>query len=103
LNYDNGRSRTLFQIPLVQFNSPNNLQRIDGGAYSRTLESGTPRRSTAGSNGAGRLVSNTLEGSNVDIADEFTKMIQAQRVYSANARTITTTNSMLEEVINIVR
>jgi flagellar hook protein FlgE len=103
LNYDNGRSRTIAQIPIVQFNNPNGLQRVDGGAYSRTNESGEPRRNPPGNSGAGAVVSNTLEGSNVDIADEFTKMIQAQRVYSANARTITTANNMLEEVINIVR
>lgn len=103
LNYDNGRSRTLFQIPIVQFFAPNNLQRQDGGAFSRTVQSGTPRFSAPGTVGAGTIVSSSLEGSNVDIADEFTKMIQSQRIYSANARTITTTNSMLEEVINVVR
>lgn len=103
LNYDNGRSRTLYQIPIVQFNNANALQRKDGGAYSKTTDSGTARFSTPGNVGAGSIVGNTLEGSNVDIADEFTKMIQAQRVYSANSKTITTANSMLEEVINIIR
>ncbi|HVY12578.1 MAG TPA: flagellar hook protein FlgE [Alphaproteobacteria bacterium] len=103
LNYDNGSQRTLYQIPLVQFNSPNELQRVSGGAFSRTEESGTPRISAPGSVGAGTIAGNTLEGSNVDIADEFTKMIQAQRVYSANARTITTTDEMLQDVINIIR
>ncbi len=103
LNYDNGRSRTLYQVPLVQFNSPNSLQRIDGGAFSRTIESGTPRYSAPNSVGAGSITGNSLEGSNVDIAEEFTKMIQSQRVYSANSKTITTTNSMLEEVINVIR
>jgi flagellar hook protein FlgE len=103
LNYDNGRSRTLYQVPIVQFNSPNSLQRVNGGVFSKTTDSGTARFSTPGNVGAGTIVGTTLEGSNVDIADEFTKMIQAQRVYSANARTITTSNAMLEEVINIVR
>lgn len=102
-NYDNGRSRTLYQVQLAQFNSPDNLQRKDGGVFSSTIASGSANVGDPGSNGNGKIVSNTLEGSNVDIADEFTKMIQAQRVYSANARTITTANSMLEEVINIVR
>lgn len=103
LNYSNGRSRILYQVPLTQFNNPNGLQRETGGTYSRTLASGDPSTRAPGVNGNGSIVGNTLEGSNVDIADEFTKMIQAQRVYSANARTITTSNSMLEEVINIVR
>lgn len=103
LNYDNGSARTLYQIPLVQFNSANSLQRISGGAYQRTEQSGTPRLSAPGTVGAGSIAGNTLEGSNVDIADEFTKMIQAQRVYSANARTITTADQMLQDVINIIR
>jgi len=103
LNYDNGRSRTLFQIPIVQFFAPNSLQREDGGAYSRTLESGTPRFSAPGTVGAGTIVGNALEGSNVDIADEFTKMIQSQRAYSANAQTVKVTGSMIEELSNLAR
>ncbi|NDE90744.1 MAG: flagellar hook protein FlgE [Alphaproteobacteria bacterium] len=103
LNYDNGRSRTLYQIPISTFNSPNNLSRKDGGVFSRTIESGTAKTSLPNNNGSGKIVSGSLEGSNVDIAEEFTKMIQAQRVYSANAKTITTSNSMLEEVINVIR
>ena len=103
LNYDNGRSRTLYQIPITTFNSPNNLERKDGGVFGSTTESGTARTFLPNNNGAGKIVSSSLEGSNVDIADEFTKMIQAQRVYSANAKTITTTDSMLQEIINIIR
>jgi flagellar hook protein FlgE len=103
INYDNGRSRTLYQVPIVQFFNEDKLQRANGGAFQQTVDSGTPRYSAAGTVGAGSIVGNSLEASNVDIADEFTKMIQAQRVYSANAKTITTTNSMLDEVINIVR
>ncbi|MDD3287917.1 MAG: flagellar hook protein FlgE [Alphaproteobacteria bacterium] len=103
LNYDNGRSKTFYQIPLVQFFAQDQLQRISGGAYQRTIESGTARRSAPGSVGAGQIVGSSLEGSNVDIATEFTKLIQAQRVYSANAKTITTSDSMLQEVINIIR
>jgi len=103
LNYDNGRSKTFYQVPLVQFFAQDSLQRITGGAFQRTIESGTARYSAAGQNGAGDVVGSSLEGSNVDIATEFTKLIQAQRVYSANAKTITTTDSMLQEVINIIR
>ena len=103
LNYDNGRSRTLYQIPLTTFNSPNNLERKDGGVFGSTTQSGTAKTYLPNQNGAGKIVSGSLEGSNVDIADEFTKMIQAQRVYSANAKTITTSDSMLQEVINIIR
>lgn len=103
LNYDNGRTRTIAQIPVVQFFAQDKLQRVTGGAYEQTLASGSARYSAPGTNGAGTVVGNALEGSNVDIADEFTKMIQAQQVYSANAKTITTTNNMMQEAINIIR
>lgn len=103
LNYDNGRSKTFYQIPIAQFYAADSLQRAAGGAFEKTAASGSPRLSEPGTIGAGKIVGNALEGSNVDIADEFTKMIQSQRVYSANARTISTTNAMLEEVINVIR
>ncbi len=103
LNYDNGRTRTISQIPVVQFFAQDKLQRVTGGAYEQTLASGSARYSSPGTNGAGTIVGNALEGSNVDIADEFTKLIQAQQVYSANAKTITTTNNMMQEAINIIR
>jgi len=103
LNYDNGRTRIISQIPVVQFFAESQLQRITGGAFAQTLTSGSARYSAAGTNGAGTISSYALEGSNVDIADEFTKMITAQQVYSANAKTITTSNSMIEDAINIIR
>lgn len=103
LNYDNGRSRIIAQIPVVQFFAEGQLQRITGGAFAQTLTSGSARYSLAGTNGAGTISSYALESSNVDIAEEFTKMIQAQQVYSANAKTITTANNMMQEAINIIR
>lgn len=103
LNYDNGRTRTIAQIPVIQFFAQDKLQRVTGGAFEQTLASGSARFGAAGTNGAGTIVGNSLEGSNVDIADEFTKLIQAQQVYSANAKTITTSNNMMQEAINIIR
>lgn len=103
LNYDNGRTRTIAQIPVVQFFAQDKLQRLTGGAFEQTLASGSPRYSLPGTNGAGTIVGNALESSNVDIADEFTRLIQAQQIYSANAKTITTTNNMMQEAINIIR
>ncbi len=103
LNYDNGQSRIIAQIPIVQFFAEDKLQRMSGGVYAQTLDSGTARYSIPGKNGSGTVVCNALESSNVDIATEFTKLIQAQRVYSANAKTVTTADSMLQDVINIIR
>jgi flagellar hook protein FlgE len=103
LNYDNGRSRTIAQIPVVQFFAEEELQRLSGGAFGQTLASGSARYSAAGTNGAGTISGYALEGSNIDVAREFTKLIQAQQIYSANAKTITTTNNMMQEAINIIR
>jgi flagellar hook protein FlgE len=103
INYDNGTSRTVYQIPIVQFFAEDQLQRLSGGAYAQTKDSGTARYTVAGSNGAGTISSNALESSNVDIATEFTKLIQAQRVYSANCKTVTTADDMLQQVISIIR
>jgi len=103
LNYDNGSSKIFYQVPIVQFYAPNNLQRAEGNAFSQTIDSGTPRYSSSGKLGAGNITGNALEASNVDIASEFSKMITYQRTYSANARVISTGSSMLEEIINVVR
>lgn len=103
LNYDNGSSKIFYQVPIVQFYAPNNLQRAEGNAFSQTIDSGTPRYSSSGQLGAGNITGNSLESSNVDIASEFSKMITYQRTYSANARVISTGSSMLEEIINVVR
>ncbi len=102
-NYTNGTTRTLYQIPLATFPSPNQLQRLDAGAYAPTLDSGQPILNAAGRGGTGTLSGNALEGSNVDVADEFSKMIVTQRIFSANARSITTSDEMLSEVVNLKR
>ena len=103
INYSNGSTRQIYQIPIAQFNSPDNLQRITGGAYQATLASGTPNLSSAGTNGAGTISSGSLESSNVDIATEFTQMIQSQQIYSANAKTVTTVNQMLNTIIQAIQ
>ncbi len=97
--YSNGQTVALAQIPLAQFASDNLLKRKDGGAFEETLESGEPIYVDAGRN----LIGGSLEGSNADIADEFSKMIVTQQAYSANTRIITTAQQMLQDTINIVR
>lgn len=103
INYTNGSTRKIYQIPVAQFNSPDNLQRSSGGVYTATLASGTANLHLAGTNGAGTISSSSLESSDVDIATEFTTMIQAQQVYSANAKVVTTVNSMLDKIIQAVQ
>ncbi|HZQ14645.1 MAG TPA: flagellar hook-basal body complex protein [Pseudolabrys sp.] len=96
--FSNGQSVALAYIPLVHFNSPNNLKSLDGGAYQETSESGPP---LAGA--SGQIVGQSLESSNADIATEFTKLIVTQQAYSANTKVITTANQMSQDLLNIIR
>jgi len=102
-NYDNGRTRIIARVPLVTFQNPNALQRQDGQAFTATIDSGTPISGEAGSNGAGNLVTGAVESSNVDIAAEFSKLIVAQRAYSANTKMITTADELLQQTIDMKR
>lgn len=101
--YGNGASRRIFQVPVITFSNPDGLQSVDGGAYRTSPYSGEPIITSAGVGAAGTFVPEAVEGSNVDLAVEFTQMIQAQRAYSANSRVITTSDEMLEELINLKR
>jgi flagellar hook protein FlgE len=98
-NFSNGQVKTLALLSLARFASPNSLKRKDGGAFEQTLDSGLP---LVGS-GTATIVGGSLEGSNTDIADEFSKMIVTQQAYSANTRVITTSQDMLQQVLNIIR
>ena len=96
--YSNGRTLDLAEITLANFNGANQLQRLDGGAFAVTEDSGS-----AVLGAAGKVVGSSLEGSNVDIADEFTKLIVTQQAYSANTRVVTTSNQMVQDVLNMLR
>lgn len=103
VTYDNGRTRNLFKVPLAQFSDVTALKREDGQAFTETFDSGSARVSTAGDNGTGTIRGSSLEDSNVDIAEEFSKMIVTQRSYTANTRIITTADEMLQDVLAIKR
>lgn len=96
--YSNGRSIDLAAITLANFSGANMLKRIDGGAFESTAESGAPTYTAPG-----KIIGSSLEGSNTDIADEFTKLIVTQQAYSANTRVITTTNQMVQDLLNMLR
>ncbi|RVT95658.1 flagellar hook protein FlgE [Rhodovarius crocodyli] len=103
INYDNGQSRVISRIPVVTFSNPDALQRLDGQAFMRTPESGEARVTQIGSDGAGKLVVGSVEASNVDIATEFSKLIVAQRAYTANTKVVTASDEMLQDTINMSR
>jgi flagellar hook protein FlgE len=96
--YSNSRTIDLAQITLANFNGVDGLKRIDGGAFQATDDSGPPTF-----NAPGQIVGSSLEGSNTDIADEFTKLIVTQQAYSANTRVITTSNQMVQDLLNMLR
>ena len=101
VNYNNGQSRTIAQIPITTFNAPDKLQSQNGQAFTATLLSGTPNAEVANTNGAGTIVTSSVEGSNVDIATEFSQLIVAQQAYSANAKMITAANQLLQTTIDM--
>ncbi len=96
--YSNGRTVDLAEITLANFSGANMLKKKDGGAFEVTAESGS-----AVYGASGKILGSSLEGSNVDIADEFTKLIVTQQAYSANTKVITTTNQMVQDLLNMLR
>jgi flagellar hook protein FlgE len=102
VNYSNGQTRTIAQVPVVTFNAPNSLQSQNGQAFTATPASGTPLADAVGTNGAGTLVTGSVESSNVDIAKEFSQLIVAQQAYSSNAKVVTTANAMLLTTLQMV-
>ncbi|EPX78030.1 flagellar hook protein FlgE [Salipiger mucosus] len=101
--FDNGTRKDLFQIPLADVPNENGLTPVDGNAFEISQTSGDMSLTTANSGTSGSIVSNSLERSNVDIAEELTDLIQTQRAYSSNAKIITTADEMLQETTNIKR
>ncbi len=101
--FSNGLSRTLAQISVADFNNKGGLRRIGRSLYSVSANSGMAVHGIAGETVAGTISSGALESSNIDIAQEFTNMITAQRGFQANARIITTSDSMLDELVNLKR
>ncbi|MCB9988727.1 MAG: flagellar hook-basal body complex protein [Rhodospirillales bacterium] len=99
--FSNGATADLYKVPLVTFANMNGLQEVSGTAYSETDESGEDNLREAGSGGAGFLEPSTVEASNVDLADEFAKLIVAQRAFSANTRVINTVDQMTEDLLRL--
>ena len=97
-SFSNGQNLDLASVTLSHFNGTNYLKSLDGGAYAVTDQSGP-----AIIGASGTISGSSLEGSNTDIADEFTKLIVTQQAYSANTKVITTANSMVQDLLNVLR
>ena len=102
-SFTNGEERKLYRLPIATFANPRALDPRSGNVYAQTDASGEFNLRFPGTGGAGQVTPSALEAANVDLADEFTKMIVTQRAYSANAKIITTTDEMLDELIRISR
>jgi flagellar hook protein FlgE len=96
--FSNGQNLDLASVTLSHFNGTNYLQALSGEAYAVTEQSGP---AIAGASGT--ISGSSLEGSNTDIADEFTKLIVTQQAYSANTKVITTANDMVQDLLNVLR
>ncbi|GGJ82456.1 flagellar hook protein FlgE [Pilimelia anulata] len=101
--YSNGLKQPLGQLALVTFNNPSGMEKAGDSMYRNTVNSGPAQFGIAGSGGRGTLQSGALEMSNVDLAQEFTNLVIAQRGFQANSRVITTSDQLLEDLVNLKR
>jgi flagellar hook protein FlgE len=101
--YSNGQAQDLGQIALAKFENPEALYKVGNNRFKEARDSGSAAVGKAGSSGRGKLFAKSLERSTVDLAMEFVGLIQNQRSFQANAKTITTSDELLNEVIQLKR
>jgi flagellar hook protein FlgE len=101
--FNNGVRRPIYKIPIAVVQNPNGLSARDGTAFDQSRDSGALYLWDAGVGPAGKTAGNSLERSNVDIAQELTSMIETQRTYSTNAKVIQTSDEMLDELTRLKR
>ncbi|MCP4724352.1 MAG: flagellar hook-basal body complex protein, partial [bacterium] len=99
--FTNGNNLLLAQLSVAQFNNPGGLLRLGDNTYRQSSNSGVPIVGNAGTSIQAKIVPGALEQSNVDLAQEFTNMIVAQRGFQASARIITVTDQILTEIVNL--
>jgi flagellar hook protein FlgE len=102
-SFSNGRTQAVGVISMATFANPVGLEKVGGSLYRPTVNSGLAQVGTAGIAGRGAIVGGTLEMSNVDLAQEFTSLIVAQRGFQANSRVITSSDELLQDLVNLKR
>lgn len=102
-SFTNGQSITLARVAVATFQNQNGMTRIGSSQYVASADSGAPQIGTANTGRFGAIAGNSLEMSNVSIAEEFTKLITAQNAFTANSKSITTANNDLQTVIGLIR
>ena len=101
--YTNGSNMEIGQIALGSFTNPGGLEKAGENTYVMSNNSGTANVGASGTAGKGKVIAGTLEMSNVDLAEQFTDMIVTERGFQANSRTITTSDQMLQELLQLKR
>jgi flagellar hook protein FlgE len=98
VSYQNGQQVETALVVTAEFNGANRLKRLDGGIFAATADSGEPIIDSSGG-----IVGSSLESSNTDISEEFTKLIVTQQAYAAGTRIVSTADQMLQEALNMIR
>ncbi|RJQ55773.1 MAG: flagellar hook protein FlgE [Nitrospiraceae bacterium] len=101
--FTNGQTRAIGQIALAKFVSPTELTKMGKNLFAESSGSGQPIITAPGTSGTGQVLSSTLELSNVDLAEEFVKMIISQRGYQANSRIVSKSDELMAELVNLTR
>ncbi|GAA1796369.1 flagellar hook-basal body complex protein [Nocardioides hankookensis] len=101
--FDDDSSRVIAQVAIADFQNPMGLEKVGGTSFRAAANSGAAVLGVAGEGSRGELVAGSVEMSNVDLAAEFTNLILAQRGFQASSRVITTSDQVLEELVNIKR
>ena len=101
--FTNGQRRALYQVALASFPNDAVLSHVGNNLLQETIASGSPVMGTPGNGGLGTITPYGLEQSNVDLANEFVKLIVIQRAYEANSKTILTTDQMLSSLMQVKR
>ncbi|TIP08667.1 MAG: flagellar hook-basal body complex protein, partial [Mesorhizobium sp.] len=101
--FEDGSTKPLYKIPLADVQSPDNLTAMPGNVYVQSADSGAVRIGFANEGKLGSVVSGALENSNVDIAEELTNMIAAQRSYTANSKVFQTGSDLMDVLVNLKR
>jgi flagellar hook protein FlgE len=101
--YSNGFKQPLGQIALASFSNPSGLNKAGGNLFTTSANSGTANIGTPDTAGRGQIATGFLEGSNVDLAQQFTNMIMAERGFQANSKVITTSDEILQDLVNLKR
>jgi len=101
--FTNGQTRVLGEVAVAGFSGPDRMERVGGNLFQQTQSSGQPVIGAPGAGGRASIISGSLEQSNVDLAEQFVRLISAQRAFQANSKTITTADQLLSELIALKR